>query len=779
MHRNRLMLRVSFGALVFAFAAPCAKAQEALPAIDIGGAAPATNPAPSPAPATAPADGPGSLTVPSVAEQKRETLSTVGSVAFVDTNTPEIQTRSLDDLRDLLKDVPGVYADSRYGDELRLSVRGSGLGRPYHLRGLELQQDGTPMNNFDGAGDFYQVDPNYYRSIEVLKGGNALSAGASTLGGVVNFVSPTAYTATSPNLVAVEAGSFNSIKGQVQVSRVLGDFDFLVNGTFSHSDGFREHSVSDYTKINGNFGYRFSPNVETRFYFGVYDTWQQLPGTLTLSETLNNPTLSTAPWIAGYGPNGFEGNQARDVKNQRISNKTTIETDYGRLEFNSWFMHDDVYHPVFVIIEQNGETWGFAPKFTTKFNVADHRDDLIVGGRVWGGSSSDNWFVNYNGAAANPYGLVPANFANAAYSFPPYTYNGLAQFGAANSCFGYCGLFINPGIDAQVRNNRMSSLNLESYFENQFYITPQFLLMTGAKYFSDTRAYTELGGVPFEPLSGFQEKVYHAIVPKVGLMFEPERNMQFFADITGSRDVPDFIDLTQGNFPPPPNGQSFTPLSAQKAWTGEIGSRGKWDRFAWDVTFYHSEVMDEMIQFNTLPTSNSPSAFNVPHTMHQGVELTASADLLRDITAPNAGDKLKLTQVWTWNDFRFENDPTFGNNPLAGIPRHVLRTTLAYSRPDGFYFAPAIDWVPQGVYIDYAHTMEAPGYVLLGAQAGLKLPQGVSFYVDARNLTNQHYVSDVTTIADARSYVLTYGASPQWFYSGVGRSVRAGMKMAF
>ena len=100
----------------------------------------------------------------------------------------------------------------------------------------------------------------------------------------------------------------------MQVSRVLGDFDFLVNGTFSHSDGFREHSVSDYTKINGNFGYRFSPNVETRFYFGVYDTWQQLPGTLTLSETLNNPTLSTAPWIAGYGPNGFEGNQARDVK---------------------------------------------------------------------------------------------------------------------------------------------------------------------------------------------------------------------------------------------------------------------------------------------------------------------------------------------------------------------------------------------------------------------------------------------------------------------------------
>ncbi len=773
MHRNRLMLRVSFGALVFAFAAPCAKAQEALPAIDIGGAAPATNPAPSPAPATAPADGPGSLTVPSVAEQKRETLSTVGSVAFVDTNTPEIQTRSLDDLRDLLKDVPGVYADSRYGDELRLSVRGSGLGRPYHLRGLELQQDGTPMNNFDGAGDFYQVDPNYYRSIEVLRGGNALSAGASTLGGVVNFVSPTAYTATSPNLVAVEAGSFDSIKGQVQVSRVLGDFDFLVNGTFSHSDGFREHSVSDYTKINGNFGYRFSPNVETRFYFGVYDTWQQLPGTLTLSETLNNPQLSTTPFIAGYGTNGVGANQARYVKNERISNKTTIVTDFGRIELDSWYTHNYLYHPVFVIIEQNGGTWGFAPKLAKTFDVAGHRDELILGGRIWGGSSTDNWYDNYNGMISNPWGAIPANFANAAFSFPPYTFNGLSQFGAANSCFGFCGLFVNPGLDPQLRDNRMTALNLEGYFENRFHILPQLIFMFGAKIFSDTRRYSEVGGIPFEPLANTSQIDYQGLDPKVGLMFEPQKDMQFFADFTGSRDVPDFIDLTQGVFPPPNyGGSTMTPLNEQKAWTGEIGSRGRWDRFTWDVTFYHSELQDELLKFNTDPGAGIPATtFNARHTMHQGVEFGASVELLRDIAAP--GDALKLTQVWTWNDFRFVNDPVYGNNPIAGIPRHVLRTTLAYSRPDGLYLAPALDWVPQGAYADYMHTLEAPGYALIGVQAGMKLPQGVSVYLDARNLANVHYVSDITTIIDAR------GQIPAVFYPGSGRSIAGGLRWAF
>ena len=69
-------------------------------------------------------------------------------------------------------------------------------------------------------------------------------------------------------------------------------------------------------------------------------------------------------------------------------------------------------------------------------------------------------------------------------------------------------------------------------------------------------------------------------------MFQPTPDIQFFADLTGSRDVPDFIDLTQGFFPPRSSGApSFTPLASQKAWTGEIGSRGKWDRFAWDVTY--------------------------------------------------------------------------------------------------------------------------------------------------------------------------------------------------
>ncbi|HEY8260178.1 MAG TPA: TonB-dependent receptor, partial [Methylosinus sp.] len=631
MSRSLLLRGVAAGALVLA-SASLSFAQEALPPIDIGTLAPAASGAGG-------AEGKGSLTVPAVSEQRRRLLQTAGSVAFVDSATPEMQTRHLADLRDALKDVPGVFVDTRYGQEMRLSMRGSNLTRDYHMRGFELLQDGVPMNYADGGGDFYEIDPKYFRSIEVYKGGNALTFGSSTLGGAINFVSPTAHTALAPNMLSIDGGSFGSVRGQAQFSRVIGDFDFLVNGTFTHADGFRQHSQSDYTQINGNLGYRFSNDVETRFYFGVYDTHQKLPGTLSLFDARNNSTLAARPFVGGFGPDGFSGDQARNVMNQRVSNKTTIRTDIGRIEFDSWFIHNYLYHPIFVVIEQEGETWGFAPKLTSQFEIAGHKDELVVGGRIWGGGSTDNWFTNFNGMKVNPYG----GMGNPMFAFPPYSWNALAQYGLLNTCFGFCGNLIDPGIHPQIRNNRNSALNLEAYFENRFYVAPELAVLLGAKVFSDDRRYSVIGGIPFEPLANHSEQNYRGIVPKVGVLVEPQPGIQFFADFTGSRDVPDFIDLTQGFFPPRP-GANFTPLAAQKGWTGEIGSRGKWDRFAWDVTYYHSELQDELLKFNTAPGAGVPgTTFNAKRTMHQGVELAGSVDLWRDITAPGAGDLLKLS----------------------------------------------------------------------------------------------------------------------------------------
>ena len=141
-------------------------------------------------------------------------------------------------------------------------------------------------------------------------------------------------------------------------------------------------------------------------------------------------------------------------------------------------------------------------------------------------------------------------------------------------------------------------------------------------------------------------------------------------------------------------------------------------------------------------------------------------DLARGLAA--AGDRLTLRQVWTWNDFRFRDDRQYGGNRIAGLPPHVLRTALTYAAPEGRGFvSPVLDWVPQGAWADYANTLRANAYMKLGLEAGVTVAPGVSVFLDARNLTNKRYVSDLGTIQNARAA----GANTAVFYPGDGRSV--------
>ena len=242
---RRLVVAPSLGSALAALlgAAPAALAQPAaeLPAIEVTGRRPEA------------------LTAPGVEEQRRALERTPAAVRLVPSEA--FGNRRAFNLRDVLADTPGVFVQTRYGQELRLSVRGSGIGRGFHLRGVEVLQDGIPVNLADGSGDFYQIDPLAVRSVEVYPGGNALRFGASTLGGAVNFASPTAYTAEAPNVLRAEGGSFGTWRLSWQTSRAFGDWDALANGTVLHSDGYRRHSRSQYEQFNTNVGYRIAPNV--------------------------------------------------------------------------------------------------------------------------------------------------------------------------------------------------------------------------------------------------------------------------------------------------------------------------------------------------------------------------------------------------------------------------------------------------------------------------------------------------------------------------------------
>jgi len=199
---------------------------------------------------------------------------------------------------------------------------------------------------------------------------------------------------------------------------------------------------------------------------------------------------------------------------------------------------------------------------------------------------------------------------------------------------------------------------------------------------------------------------------------------------------------------------------AQTATTFEIGTRGNMPNVKWDLAIYRSHVYDELLGVNG-PNGIFLGTTNVPNTIHQGVE--AGLDLI-------LAERFLLRQVYLYNDFRFDDNLVYGNNELPGIPRQYYRAELLYQTPSGYYVGPDITWSPEKYPVDMANTLFADPYFLIGFKAGFRTPSGWSWFVDARNLTNEKFAASTGVIADAR------GLDSRQFVPGDGRAFYVGLE---
>ncbi len=257
--------------------------------------------------------------------------------------------------------------------------------------------------------------------------------------------------------------------------------------------------------------------------------------------------------------------------------------------------------------------------------------------------------------------------------------------------------------------------------------------------------------------------------------------MQFFTNVSRSFEPPSFGELTNAAN----NGAGLVKLDAQTGTTVEFGTRGKRGRVAWDFAYYYSWLDNELLEFQV--SQGLTQTVNAGRTTHQGVEFGLDVDVVRGLfaraaTAPAkpdgkspapveiAEDKIVLRTAYLWNDFRYSDDPTYGNGLLAGIPEHYLRAELMYEHPCGFYVGPNVEYVPKGYRVDARGTLFADAYALLGAKIGWRNKRGFSVYFEAKNLTDEKYAATTGVISQA-----TNSNSAQ-FLPGDGRSFYGGIE---
>lgn len=669
---------------------------------------------------------PNSLTQGSIENAKDNVKTIPGGASILDLN--QVREGRQSTWSDSLGLAPGVFIQDRFGsEEARISIRGSALNRTFHSYGLKVMQDGVPINYADGFFDMQTVDPNASRYVEVLRGPNATTYGATTLGGAINFVAPTGYTSAG-SLGRAEWGSFGynkvfgSTAGVAKPDAISGNvWDYYVAGSQTKQDGFRDHAEMENQKILGNFGVKVSKNIESRFYVAAVRSRTQLPGYLTKAELENDPSMANSSTTNGgvVYPFRVDSNRRRDVDAQRVANKTTVRDGGTIYEFSVYAMNYSLWHPIDAIIEQNAESVGGHLKATRQLG-------------------SHQLSVAYLPSVGSTKGTSKPNANNQGYAT-----------GTATSIY-----------DQQSKN--------DSFFLEDKYKSSERTTWTAALQYDRANRKVVDVGTSAAAIANNYDYTYSQWSPRVGVTHDLTPSKQVFASLSRNFEAPMFG--TAGN--------ATTAFKPQTGTTFEVGTRGEEEygehQYGWDATYYRANLRNEFLTSCSNASCTTSTTTNVPKTLHQGLELGLSHLYNK---------KIDTRFALLYSDFSFVDNASVGNNALPGLPPVIVRGEVLYrfgaqiNGKPSTYVGPKFEWVPNKAPMDYANTVYNDSYALLGFKAGQAIDKKWSWFLDARNFTDKKYAA--TTNISANYTAPATAGDGRRYYPGDGRSVYIGVEAKF
>src|SRR5215471_1386046 len=239
--------------------------------------------------------------------------------AFTLKTNDDMELGRASNLEDLLQRTPGVFLQSANGMEVsKISIRGSGITSEDEPLGVMFLMDGLSFNQGDGETILEDIDVAVINYAEVFRGADAFKYGALTLGGAINFVPFTGYDAP-PFQTRLTGGSYGFFRGDMSGGAVQGQFDEFGAIDFRKREGYREHSRENTKIFFTDFGYKFSDQVENRFYLTLDRFNRNLPGGLTKSEMENDPTMAN--------PLAIAQDWNKSLSSIRVADKLTIQTE--------------------------------------------------------------------------------------------------------------------------------------------------------------------------------------------------------------------------------------------------------------------------------------------------------------------------------------------------------------------------------------------------------------------------------------------------------------------
>ena len=621
------------------------------------------------------------------------------------------------DTNEVLRKISGISVRDEEGLGLRPNIGIRGLN-PTRSSKVLLLEDGIPLT-FAPYGDnasYYHPPIERFDTVEVLKGSGQIAFGPSTVGGVVNYITPVPPARFAGNAF-VTAGNraFRNVNATLGGTR--GRIGLLADVMRKESDGSRENTHSDLTDVSGKI---VATAGSAHVFTGKVNYYAE-NSQLTYSG-LRSDEYATNPRQNAFRNDAFEGDRAGGslahagaVSDELLLTTTayvsSFARDWWRQSSNSAQRPNDSGDP---------DCAGMDNLNTTCGNEGRLRRYLSLGvetrARVdWPSLSLDGGVRVHREQQERRQenGATPLARAGVVVENNARDVNAYSAF--VQPRFHGSRLAVTPGL--RVEHVRFSRLNR---------------LANSGQGAMGVTSVTQ-------------------VIPGIAVSATLTADSILFAGIHRGFAPPRVEDIIS-------NAGGLVDLDAELSWNTEAGIRGRIAALALSTAWFRMDYQNQIIPASVAGGVGATLS-NAGRTLHQGVELAARLDSSHiwdagpNVYARIAGAYLplaKFTGTRTSSIRGFETVSVSGNR-LPYAPRYTMSATLGLA--DERWFDASLEAVAIGEQFgDDLNTRLSsvdgqlgliPSTVIWNAAANVIIrPSRVTAYVTTKNLANRLYIAD-------------------------------------
>lgn len=619
--------------------------------------------------------------------------------------------------KDLLNSLSGV----------RIEQTGSVIG---HMTSIRMpmgtsayylfMQDGIPVQ----SSGFFNHNALAYTtfqsasSVEVLKGAGTALYGSDAIAAVVNVKSTQAPSKNKEVIVKGMGGSYGYGTASVEMSDTIDTKNaYRANATYMHSSGWRDHTKAQRAEANIRYDHTIDDENDVKILLNFSKTVAEQAD--SFNDYTNIENGSTA---ASDDPNYFTALEKTDVRRK---------FDYAKIsaEFTN-FSYDDLEITVTPYIRYNRNRY----VATWEKNLPSNDNEIYTLGLLQRNIYEQKW------------GKIIFGF-DTEYTKSSLKYN--QDFDVTTTGWG-----AKTYTSGALYDYDVNYFAIAPYVHVDYMITKQLKLSPGLRYDYNRYDYnnnlapnsTDSSNTYYRPAD--RVDAFRHLSPKLALSYMPMDDFNLYARYANGFRIPQATRLYSVKV-----GYENIDLQAEKSNTYEIGLKKYFSKKSFlEVAAYYMTINDTIIR-----DKNTGGYRNGGSSIHKGVEASLKSEITQEIES---------SLSYSYTKHNYDNDPTLGDNELAGAPNHLANARLFYMPTRIKGLTTMAEWQYVGSYwMDDAHTVDKySGYSIGNFKIDYKHSKQLSIFGKITNITDKKYAVNARYAYGKEDYT---PGDPRSFYAGV------------